>query len=207
MLITFEISLFGESYTECDAEFFPTLDTDLSVKCGFLPPISLLLPAMLLGECRGLPLGEFEVSDGEHRATVLRQGDRYLLPITPMTARASEVQLSDAGVDILLSSYNFFNTDFLILRCDDLSLFDKRLAPRLITKAAHDAFIAYEKIGSTVEFFAYSHSIKKGLLPTAALILHSLFGARDLSAENNSFNIEYYNGKPHLSVKALKNAR
>ena len=201
MLISFEISLFGESYNEKDAELFPTLDTDLSVKCDLPPPTSLLLPAMILGECRGLPLDEFEVSDGERRATVLRRGGRYLLPITSMTARASEVQLSDAGVDVLLSSYNFFNTDFLILRCDDLSLFDKGLAPRLITKAAHDAFIAYEKRGSTVEFFALSHSIKKGLLPTAALILHTLFGARRLSSGNIAFNIEYYNGKPHLLVR------
>lgn len=201
MLITFEISLFGENYNEKDAELFPTLDTDLSVKCDLLPPTSLLLPAMVLGECRGLPLDEFEVSDGERRATVLRQGGRYLLPITPMTARASEVQLSDAGVDILLSSYSFFNTDFLILRCDELSLFDKRLAPRLLMKADGNVFLAYEKRGESVEFFAYSPSIRKGLLPTAALVLHSHLGARRLTSNGRVFDFEYHNGKPHLLVR------
>jgi hypothetical protein len=68
-------------------------------------------------------------------------------------------------------------------------------------KAAANTFIAYEKKGGALKFYAHSQGIKKGLLPTSALILHSLLGATNLSSEGRSFNFEYYNGKPHLSVQ------
>ena len=36
---------------------------------------------------------------------------------------------------------------------------------------------------------------------TVQSFLHTLFGARRLSSGNIAFNIEYYNGKPYLSVR------
>lgn len=208
MLIIFEISLFGEDYAlsadeAADGVFFPTYDTDLTLSTELLPPVSLLLPAIFLGDVRGLPLDEFAVSDGKRNATVMRAGGCYLLPINKPKAQSCRVKLEDAGSDVDFISYHEFNKNFLILRCDDLSLFDKRLAPRLITKASHDVFIAYEKTGDGGEFFAFSRSIKKGLLPTSACVLNSLLGIRNLSSGKQSFDFKYLSGKPCLVVKRL----
>ena len=117
------------------------------------------------------------------------------------TPKITEIKIDDLGVDVRPTALRVWGVDFLILRCDELSLLDKTLAPRLLTKAGCNAFIAYEKKSGATEFYAHSQRIKKGLLPTAALILHTLLGTRRLSSGDSSFAFDYYNGKPHLSVK------
>ena len=170
-------------------------------RCEALPPVSLLLPAVFLGEVRGLPLEEFCVSDGAHSATVLRRGGRYFLPLRAGRIDLRQLCLTDSGVDILLSACRVFDTDFLILRCDDLSLLDKRLAPRLLTKTAADAFIAYEIRDGKIEFFAYSHRSFKGLLPTAACVLYFLSGIKNISRGSFSPELRYIDGLLCLSAK------
>ena len=156
---------------------------------------------MFLGNIRGLPLEEFAVADTKSRATVIRRGGRYLLPIARPKLETVETSIDDLGVDVRPTTLRVWGVDFLILRCDELSLFDKTLAPRLLMKASANAFIAYEKNGGAIKFYARSQGFKKGLLPTSALILHSLLGVTNLSAEGRSFSFEYYNGTPHLSAQ------
>ena len=208
MLIIFEISLFGESYTlsrdgGADARAYPTLDTDLTLDTELLPPVSLLLSAAFLFKKRGLPLEEFTVSDGKSKATVMRVGEELFLPISRAPIAPVPLEVNDSGVDIRPLSLFEYGKHFLILRCDDLSLLDKRLAPRLITRTAHDALIAYEVRDGRVEFFALSHSVKRGLLPTAALILYSLLGIKNISSGAFCPELCFLDGSLCLSAKPL----
>lgn len=159
------------------------------------------MPAVFLGKIRGLPLEEFSVSDTAHSMAVLRRGDEYFLPLHTKRLELRPLNIIDSGVDILLSVCRVFDTDFLILRCDDLSLLDKRLAPRLLTKTAADAFIAYEIRAERIELFAYSHKSTKGLLPTAVCILYFLTGIKNISSGAFSPKLRYIDGVLCLSAK------
>ena len=131
----------------------------------------------------------------------MRRGGRYFLPLCAERINPSPLCLADSGVDVLLSACRVFDTDFLILRCDKLSLLDKRLAPRLLTKTAADAFIAYEIKGGKIELFAYSHKSPKGLLPTAVCVLYFLTGIKNISSGAFCPEFRYIDGVLCLSAK------
>lgn len=183
----------------CDGRFFPTLSTDLTLESDLLPPVSLLLPALVLCERLGLPLDEISVSDGKCATDIYRSDKRYFLAVERSFKRQGELTLADSGVDVTLDRARIFDTDFVLLPTRDLSLFNKRLAPRLLVKSQRaDIFVVYEKTANTVRFFAHSLRLKKGVMPTSAYLLHAMFGAQDISTDTQNFRFEYRKGRSCL---------
>jgi hypothetical protein len=148
---------------------------------------------------RGLPLDTLTVSDKRRTVDIHRRADAYFLPSERITESPAELTVADSGIGVKLKSVRAFDKSFIILPTDDLSLFDKRLAPRLLVKSkAADIFIAFERAGENIRFFAHSLSMKKGVLPASAYLLHALFGVRNISTDTLSFRFEYLDGKSYL---------
>ena len=133
---------------------------------------------------------------------MLRERNRLLLPIRRHTSHPQSITVFDAGVDLTLYKTNLRESAFLLLKCDGLSLFDKRLAPRLLTKAGcADVFVAYENLDGVINFFAYSKSVKRALLPTSAYVLARFCDCDKIKSDKLTFDVCRSGGQKYLSVQ------
>ena len=155
----------------------------------------------MLTRVRGLPLDEVTVSDGRFTETLKVADGRLLLPL-PSVKRGSEVYtIEDAGVELSFTRLYPLGMPHLVYRCADLSHFNQRLAPRLLSKAAHSTpLIFYEIKDDTALFYSYSRVQNKGFLLTEAYILASFCNISKAISGEYEFSFITEKGRKYLAV-------